>query len=348
MSFRITTLEADDRETWNTYVERSPHGTLFHRYDSLEVQADHAGSTLHPLVGYKGEEPVGVLPIFAQRKGPVTLAFSPPYELGVPTLGPALLHMDQLKQRKREKRHRRFVEGCLEWIDDRLEPRYTSIQAGWRYDDVRPFVWNGFEATPSYTYVIDLERGREALLSRFSQSARRHVRNNEDGYDVEVGGEQEVHWILARLRERYAEQGRNVPVSSAFVSALYGRLADEGVRPYVLRVDGEPVTGTILLEWNETARSWLGGAKPDVGLPANDLLEWQMMCDALDRGQSTFEIVGANTPRLNEWKTKFSPEIRSYYQLERTTPGMEAAKQLYTTLRDRSTLVSRLGPASEP
>ena len=348
MSVTITTLDSDERNRWDTYVERSPGGTLFHRYGALEAQADATDSTLHPLVGYKGEEPVGIFPLFEFGKGPLTLVFSPPSELGVPNLGPALVHMDQLKQRKQEKRHRRFIEGCIEWIDDERGPNYVSIQTGWQYDDARPFLWNEFDVTPAYTYTIDLRDGKDAVISRFSKSARQNVRNNTDAsYTISQGGQREIRWILDELHERYEEQGRAPPIPTTFIEELYDRLPGGTVRPYVLSVDGEKATGTVLLENGSIARSWVGGATPDVDIPANDLLEWHMMCDALDRGVSFFEIVGGNTPRLNKWKAKFSPDIQTYYRVKRSSPGGEVAENLYTTLRDRSSLVSRMGPARE-
>ena len=56
MSVEVRLATADDRERWNGYVAQSPQGTLCHEYEALEVQADHAGATLHPLIGYKGQE----------------------------------------------------------------------------------------------------------------------------------------------------------------------------------------------------------------------------------------------------------------------------------------------------
>ena len=345
MSIRISSIGAGERETWDSYVERSPQGTVFHRYAALESQAEHAGCTFHPLVGYKGKEPVGLFPVFAMHKGPVRFALSPPHELGVPSLGPALLNMAQLKQRKREKRHERFVDGCVEWIDERIDPLYVLFETGWRYDDVRPFAWNGFDVEPAYTYVIDVGVDEEELIGRFSQSARRHIRNNVDAeYAVEVGGVEAVEWIVRRMNERYLEQGRTAVVETAFVADLYERLPDGVVRPYVLRLEGEPATGIVLVDCDDVARSWLGGATPDVDLPVNDLLEWHMMTDAMERGHDRYEIVGANTPRLNRWKAKFSPGIRMGFTVKRSVPGMDVAERLYLKARDRAAL-SKLASA---
>jgi len=69
MSVTISTTESADQETWDEYVELSPHGTVFQRYGALEAQANHSNATLHPLVGYKGQEPIGIFPVFETHKG---------------------------------------------------------------------------------------------------------------------------------------------------------------------------------------------------------------------------------------------------------------------------------------
>nr|WP_273739964.1 GNAT family N-acetyltransferase [Natrinema soli] len=350
MSITVSTADPSEQDTWDQYVERSPQGTVFHRYGALECMRNHSGGTLYPLIGYKGQEPVGIFPVFELNSGPVTLAFSPPYELGIPTLGPALLNMAKLKQRKREKRHARFVESCLEWIDDEIDPHYTYVETDWNYDDSRPFVWNDFDVSPAYTYVLPLDDrpSEEELIGRFSSSPRRRIRDHlDEEYTVDVGGPDAVEWIVDRVTERYEEQDRTPHFTVDFALELSERLPDGAVRPYLLSIDGEPVTGCLILEDDGTAHRWQGGAIPDTDFPANEVLEWHMMRDAIDRGIETYELVGANTPRLNTWKAKFSPEIRTYYSAKRSSTSMDVAESLYLNLRDKSSLLTRLSPATE-
>lgn len=336
----ITIEKTTDQESWNDYVERSPNGTAFHQYEALETQAAHSSTTLHALVGYKGQEPVGLFPVFEFQKGPIPFVFSPPFGLRVQYLGPALLNMAKLKQRKREQRHRAFVEGCLEWIDYEIGPRYMTTRTDWRYGDLRPYKWSGFEVQPSYTYVVDLEPDESDVMSRFSRTTRRRIRNHsDDRYVVEEGGTEAIEWIIRQVNERYEEQGESTPITADFVTDLFERLPDGQVKPYVLSVDGERITGTVLLEYDGTAHRWQGGVKVDHELPANELLEWHMMREAGENGIEDYEIVDANFPRLNEWKAKFGPTVRPYYSLKRTSVGVDAAVRIYQRVQERSALL---------
>ncbi len=336
MSVDVRVATGDDLDRWNGYVERSPQGRLCHELEALRVQADHAGATLHPLVGFKGQEPVGIFPVFEISKRVVTTAFSPPPSLRVPYLGPAFLNMGKLKQRKRERRRQRFMDGCFEWIESELNPAYGHVRTATAFADARPFQWNEYDVTPAYTYAVDLERDADDLLMSFSSDARSNVRNaNDDAYEVDVGGREEIRLIHEQVRNRYRSQGIDFDVPLAFVLDLAERSENGHVRPYTLRVDGEFVGGILALEYGDTVGRWLGGVRTDadVDVPTNDLLDWAIMRDGIERGLETYDLVGADTRRINRYKAKFNPELRTYYSLEYGSWGVRQVASLYDSVK---------------
>ncbi|WP_254861835.1 lipid II:glycine glycyltransferase FemX [Halovivax gelatinilyticus] len=334
VSVRVAT--DDDLDRWNRIVGRSPQGTLFHEYEALCVLAEHAGARLHPLIGYKGQEPVGLFPVFSLRKGPITTAFSPPPHLRVPSLGPAYCNLEKLKQRKREKRRERFAEGCFEWIDDELSPKYVHVRTATGFADARSFTWSGYDVTPEYTYHVDVTPEPETLLSRFSSDARRNVTNTpEDAYEIDEGDRDAIDAIVEQVAARYAAQNVSFDVPADFVVDLYDRIEGGYVRPYVCRVDGEFVGGILAIEFGDTIGRWMGGVRTDrdVDVPVNDLLDWTIMRDAHERGLSTYDLVGADNQRINRYKSKFNPDLAEYYAIERGSWGMQTLAHLYNTVK---------------
>ncbi|MDL5360586.1 GNAT family N-acetyltransferase [Halalkalicoccus sp. NIPERK01] len=330
----IEIREASDPAEWNGYVERSPQGTVFHRAECVSVLADHADGRAHLLVGYKGQEPVGVFPVTAISRARITTAFSPPPGFLIPYLGPALLSNGSLKQRKAEKRHHRFVEGCLEWIEGRYAPKYTHVRTACGYADVRPLAWNGFDVTPQHTYAVELGDDEEGLLMRFSSDARSNVRNAEDDdYEIDLGGRGAIERIVDQLERRYGEQDESYLLDAGFVTDLYDRLGPDHVKPYVCRVGGEFVGGMIALADDERVYRWQGGAKSTGGLPVNDLLDWRIMREAIDAGRREYDLVGADTERLNGYKAKFNPALRTYYSTERGSRPMRMVAGIYKQFR---------------
>jgi len=333
MSVELREATADDLDRWDDYVDRSPQGTLFHQRDALTIQARHADATVHHLVGVKGQEPVGIFPVFEVTKGPITTAFSPPPKLRVPYLGPALLHMDKLGQRKTERRQQQLIDGAFEWLDDRLGPRYLHCRLHTGYDDVRPFTFNDCSVSPTYTYHVDLDRDEASLLSSFSSDARSNIRDGRDAENVTVTeeGREAIPRILAQVRSRYENQGKEFGVPDDFVLALYEQLPEGQVRPYVCRVDGQFVGGLLALQFGDVVGRWQGGVKieMDVDVSVNDLLDWTVMVDGIDRGLSTYDLVGADNRRINSYKAKFDPDLRAFHSVERGSAPMSALAHLY-------------------
>lgn len=339
MGVEIKRIDDSDDETWNGFVERSPYASLFHRYEALSVQAEHAGTDVHPLVGYVGQEPVGVFPLFELARGPIRMAFSPPPELRVAYLGPALLNVDGLKQRKRERRQRQFIEGCLEWADGEFDPSYGHIRINGCYDDFRPFLWNDCDVTLSYTYLVDLTPGPEDLLMSFSRDARSNIRDGEDAtYTIEEGGRAAIYDIIEQVAHRYENQDIDYHVTPRFVTELAARLPDESVRPYVLRIDGEFIGGLLALDDGETVYRWQGGVRTDVetDLSVNDLLDWHVMTEAMERDRTAYDLVGANNPRINRYKAKFNPDLVPFYSVEHGSTVVRTLAHTYQWLRERA------------
>lgn len=339
MGVEIERITASDNETWNRLVEQSPHTCLFHRHEALSVQADHARGAVHPLVGYVGQEPVGVFPLFELARGPVRMAFSPPPELRIAYLGPALLNVDGLKQRKRERRQRQFIDGCFEWADAEFGPTYGHLRIHSCYEDFRPFLWNDCDVTLSYTYLVDLTPGREDLLLSFSRDARSNIQDGEDAtHTIEEGGRDAVYDIIEQVTDRYESQDIDYHVTPRFVTELAARLPDGSVRPYVLRDDGEFIGGLIALDDGDTVYRWQGGVRTDVDtdLPVNDLLDWHVMSEAIERDRTTYDLVGADNQRINRYKAKFNPDLAPFYSVERGSPAITTLAHIYRWIRERT------------
>lgn len=316
-SIKVEEVGDGYRKPWNDVVEQTPHGTPFHQFEFLETIERHADADLRPLVGRVDDDPVGVFPLFEwQSAAPLQVAFSPPPKMGLYLLGPVVIEPGDSPAV--ERRYGEFVRGCLDWMRSELGASYVHVETTCRFGDVRPFAWRDYDVTPRFTYLVDLNREQEDLFMSFSGDARRNVRKcRDDDTDcaVEVGDTESIGRIVASVNDRYAEQGESFSLDPAFVTDLYTALPDGQVRPYVTTVDGEFAGGMIALEHGDTIYRWQGGTVPDVELPVNDFLDWHIMQDALNRDLRWYDLVGANTERICEYKAKFDPELVCYYTL---------------------------------
>ncbi|AQL44931.1 hypothetical protein BV210_19080 (plasmid) [Halorientalis sp. IM1011] len=317
---------------WNTLCDRAPTATPFHRYGFLQVLADRSGATLYPFVGLQDGRPVGLFPVFERSRGPVTTLFSPVPDHKVPYLGPVLLDLDETGA-DRERRRRSFLDAALSCLRERFGPSYVHVRTTPRYDDPRQFAWRGFDVSPQHTYVVDMTPDPDDLLDSFSSDARRNVRDPPADVEIREGGHDAIDRIIEQVIARHDEQGETYLVTPAYVRDLYDALSAGVVRPYEVRFEGAFVGGMVTLESGDTIYRWQGGAKPDADAPVNDLLDWHVMREARDRGREYYDLVGANNRRIAQYKSKFAPELATFYSMESSTRTMSLVSTLYKRFR---------------
>ncbi len=334
MGYNCEAFGPADRDRWDALVEESPNAVPFHLYAALEVFADASDTVLHPLVVRKGREPIGLFPVFERRVGPVPVAFSPPPDLKVEYMGPTLVERQPATPRRRERNRAHLVETALEWVDERIDPQYVNLRTGPRFDDPRPFVWRDWSLTPRHTYVVDLDRDPDDLFMAFSGDARDNVRDAE-AFDVDVyeGGPETIERTVTLVERRHADQGVGFPLPAAVIRRLYRRLPDGVVRPYGCDLDGEFVGGMVCLAFCDTVMTWAGTAERDLPVAPNDLITWESMERAIERGRTRYDLVGANLERTADYKAKFAPDLERYYRLERASAPAAAAARVYDAVR---------------
>ncbi|MFD1647754.1 lipid II:glycine glycyltransferase FemX [Haloarchaeobius litoreus] len=330
MSYDCEELDPADRDQWNELVETAPQGTPFHLFESLEVFARDSSTELHPLLVRKGQEPIGLFPVFERRVGPIPVAFSPPPNLKIEYMGPVLVERQRLKPRRREKRLARLIDTSLDWVNAEIDPRFVHARTGARFDDPRPFIWRDWEVVPRHTYVVDLTRDLDDLFMAFSADARSNVRQAEE-YDVVVkeGEREHIEPIIDLVRRRHEEQDVTYPLGAATVESLYDSLPDDVLRPYVCEFEGSLVGGQLSLELGEDHFVWTGTSERDIPIDPNDLMDWHAIQQAAEQGLKRYDFVGANNERITGYKAKFAPELERYYRLERSTLPTRTAARAY-------------------
>lgn len=313
---------------WNDILARTPDRTPYHRSEFLATMEKHSNTRLRPYVGYKGQEPVGLFPVFELSKGPLASAFSPLPGMKIPYLGPVFTPPPGIKRRKLERRNRDFIEAVLDRIEDDIAPRFTNVRTTPTYTDDRPFLWEGHEATPRSTYVVDLTVSEEALITAFSKDARRNIRTDES-YEVYQGDVADVKRVLQAVRDRHSEQGLDFPLTESVTVDLFRRLPEECMTVHVCTQGDTFRGGGITLQTADTVYGWLTAGEHSCDLPVNDLVYWHIMRESKRDGYEAYDLVGANNPRLSSYKAKFGPELHSYSTLSKKTLDGQIASKLY-------------------
>ena len=321
MVLELIIADDNNSEEWDRIVESSSHGTIYHTWKWLKIieknswmgkYGRHSKSKLFPIMALKGEKPVAIFPLFYYKYCMFNFVFSPPAKNGVNYLGAVIRDYDLLKQNKKESIFIEFQSKVDDFISNNLKADYTSIILSPNLIDSRPFVWNNYDVTPKYSYIIELSNIND-VWNNFKSQLRRNIRATEKKVLIEKGSKVELEYIFDNYKKRSTEQKLYFTLSKEYLFDLYDTFAPINFEILVAKYQDEIVGGIILTNYKDKVSTFIGTAKTDLkGIYPNDLLIWRTIEHVFSQGYRYCELEWANTKRLNNFKSKYNPDLTIY------------------------------------
>ncbi|MCE5339134.1 MAG: aminoacyltransferase [Methanomicrobiaceae archaeon] len=327
----MTTGLIDDRETWDTFVDESAAGRLFHKWDFMKITEKHTGFRFLPYGVFKGNELICIFPLFQkQMHGLKILLSPPPLQSVIPYLGFIMgRRYDTAKQSKKES----MLGIVAEQIDNELAalaPNYLAITQVPGFIDIRQFLREGYDARIHFSYVIDLEPPLSEIWSGFSSNLRTKLRKVEkNGCRLEKSTDLSVFY--STVAERFSEPDMNIPmISRRYFEDLFQAYPDELGLYYLYDAEGT-VTGVQATQEYKAFTLWMGAPKM-TAMPGNEFLQWLLLQQAKEVGYRQMENVGANNENLNLFKSKFNPSLTLFLEMSRQDFFGRVARWAYSTI----------------
>jgi hypothetical protein len=330
-----------DRELWDSFVESSPYGLLFHRWDYMAITAEYAGYRLLPYGVYRGEELVCLAPLYFKSAHGVKMLFSPPpMQAVVPYQGfvPGK-EFDGLKLGKKET-IMDLVATDLSAEIDAISPHYFSLTLVPGLTDIRQFLWRGYAPKVHYTYVIDLSRPIETIWGDFHYKLRSKIRKAEKA-GLDLVRSTDTSTLYASIAERFSQPEMNIPmVSRRYFENLFRAYPDHLAAYYLYDREGA-LTGAVATQEYKRFLLWMGTPRIETVHAGNEYLQWLLVQRARAEGYSYLENIGANTPDLNFFKSKFCSSLGMYMEVFRKDMVGTLAEWAYSTIVNKPWLKRR-------
>jgi len=329
----IEIMGQTDAKRWNSIIDSSLNGTLYHRWEWLKVIEKNSNSKLYPLVFFDAEDnrPFGAIPIFYMKKLGMKMIFSPPPGSSV-TLGPVIINKGY-KQHKFELSYLDF-QNDIEDFFRKFRADYINIITSPGLQDIRPFSWANYEVSPLYTYKIGLKQGENSVWSNLSQSLKTNIKKApQRGISViESPDLKAVEYVHNLLVQRYAQQNRGVAMKLDYLKDLFNTFGKDNLKVYLANYDSKVIGGQLCVIYKDTTVSWCGGNRAESNnLESNELLMWHTIQKAITNGSNWFEIEGANTRHLCDAKSRYCPELSIYFKLKKANIFGNLAEKAYTS-----------------
>ncbi|MGZ4894097.1 MAG: GNAT family N-acetyltransferase [Halobacteriota archaeon] len=331
----------EDKKRWDQFVENSPQGSLFHKWDFLKTVERHSKYKFLPYCVYSGDQPICIFPFFLTRDrlGMTYMYSPPPLDTQIWYLGPAF--DPSVHARKATAKHKIFDvmtdELCREI--DTIAPNYVYFVTVPNFLDVRFFVWNDFTAGFWCTSTIDLERSLDEIWASFSKSCRRRIKE-VGAHSPEIQQTDDVSPLLDMWRARFSERGMQVPLlSDSYLKDLVATFPQD-ITVYNLLIDGTLATAqACCVMQKERYATWIGGVNVRKELGANEYNMWELIKWAKSEGFAKLDC-GESTEALSSFKSKFDPVLEPFCIVEKTDAAYQARDFAYKKLSGAMKLVS--------
>ncbi|MGZ8874520.1 MAG: GNAT family N-acetyltransferase [Halobacteriota archaeon] len=323
----------EDKKRWDQFVETSPQGLLFHKWDFLKTVERHSKYKLLPYCVYSGDQPICIFPFFfKQDRLGMTYMFSPPpLDTQIWYLGPAFdPSVQALKASNKEKIFDQVTNELCEEID-KIDPNYVYFMTVPNFLDVRSFIWKDFPAGFWFTYSIDLEKSLDEIWASFNSRCRRGIRR-VNAYSPEIQQTNDVSPMLDIWRPRFSELGLQVPLlSDSYLKELVATFPQE-MTVYNLTIDGQLATAiACCVIQKERYCYWIGNASARKDLYVNEYLIWEVVKRAKSEGFTKLDL-GESTEILSRFKSKFDPVLEPFCVVEKVDAAYKVRDFAYKKL----------------
>lgn len=321
-----------DNGLWDSFIEKSSHGLLFHKWDFLKAIERHTKFQLLPYGVYLGEELICLYPVFYRKYQGLKMVFSPPPGSSIPYLGFVMSPVyDTLKQRRKELYINTAVDEMEQEIQ-KLSPNYVSIDSAPKFVDFRPFKWNGYEVDTHFNYVISLERPLDRIWSSFGKDCKERIKEFSRS-DVSLRESPDVETYYNLEKKMYEDQGLNAPVvGKEYLQEIF-RLYPDNMKLYFLTRNGEMADVECAYMFKDKFK--LLWCVPTIGKKMygnQEYSTWELIRKAKQEGYKEFEIVGANIKRFCSYQSKFNPSLDMTFTFSKRDPIGTVAEWSYMNI----------------
>lgn len=243
----------------------------------------------------EGERPVGGLVVREERRFGLTVCRNLPAS---PSCGP-FLEVTASNPVVVQSRAKEAMTALAAFLGDRGYALSTlSFDRRWR--DLQPLVWAGWQVSPTYTYLLDLGLGEDALWERLSSDRRKAVRKAwKDGVTVHETDDPER--VLALVQRTFERQGKGYD-RDAVRRVLHGFLAPGRGFARVAARMGRDLAAVFCLIDRDTAIYLAGGYDAEhrhAGAGAAAM--WEAIRHARALGLATFDFEGSSVPAIEQY-----------------------------------------------
>ncbi|MGH9814868.1 MAG: GNAT family N-acetyltransferase [Candidatus Acidiferrales bacterium] len=305
---RCEILPREEFAHWDTLVDASPHGTVFHYSWWLECTTPR----FEILAARDGTGAVvGGIPLPRARRWGLELIHPP---VLTPYLGPVF----DLRGAEANSERLSWMRGCGELLAQHIE-KFDSFRctAGACAPDLQGLLWAGFRAELAYTFRFSAASSKSAAEGIARTHKQQLVKARR--LNLTVSREDKVAELLELSTQTFARQGLKSPYHTETVKRLWAAAQERGqAQIYVARTPGgNAVAALLTVHDRRTTYQIISGVDTaHRELPGPYAVLWQAVEDTLAAGRD-FDFEGSGLRGVERFYRRWGAAAVPVWKIEK-------------------------------
>ena len=119
---------------------------------------------------------------------------------------------------------------------------------------------------------------------------------------------------------------------------VFNNYFPDNLKVFIILNQDDLISGGIKLCYKDRVIDWIGQPKTTMRI-VNDFLHWSVMKWGVEHKFKYYEIIGANTQSICQFKSKFNPSLDIHFGIKKATVFGITAEKIYTRLKHYSEML---------
>jgi hypothetical protein len=299
-------LRDDEQTEWESLVESSPQGTIFHKYKWLESFKDYSFKILvctHKHVIIAG------MPLPYTIRFHLKFGVNPPF---TPYQGIIFKATESKYVRKLS-----FEKAVSRLLAEKAKNSLPYFRYCFHYNfvDAQPLIWAGFSVTPNYTYILNLESSSETILENMEKTARNRIKRalkyNLEFCDATITDIVDLTFLT------YARKGQQPPYSRQRYQEYWEGFSKIGkIKAIIAKDHNELIAGGAIVYDTKSAYYLVGGVNQSRNFSGiGQLALWNLIEYSKSIGLENFDFEGSMNENIEQFFRHFGGRLTQRYTI---------------------------------
>lgn len=311
--FKIKKLTKNDYPLWEQFLSESPQRTVFSTTDWLNAISPAFGGKTIIYGCFQNTNLVGGCGLIERKK--IGMPFSVPKEMLMPYQPIILKNFDYKRNAKEISQTIQVVRAIAKTLS--RDYKYISIIHHHSLTDVRPFLWENWDAQLRYNYVIPLTTP-DQIYSGFRRNIRKQI-SKAERQNISIMESDNIELFYELVKKSFVKHDHQFPIPEEILFELFSELHSKNIaKLFMAKAEHRITSARIILCKFDTVHDWLAGADPEfLNSGATPLLIWQILKKHWEN-YNYFDFGGATyLPSIARFKNNFGGKLIPYYLTEK-------------------------------